>query len=61
MDHLSVMQRKEAMDDAIYRAIVQFETETHLKILGVTVSRLNTGTDETTCTSVSTEVKDRWL
>ena len=54
-------QHKEVLDNAIYRAIVHFESETRFKILGVKVNRLNTGTDETTCTSVSTEVKDRWL
>jgi len=61
LDRLSVSQHKEVLDNAIYRAIVHFESETRFKILGVKVNRLNTGTDETTCTSVSTEVKDRWL
>jgi len=57
LDHLSVMQRKEALDDVIYRAIIHFESETGVSVLGVNVSRL----DKIACTSVSTEVKDRWL
>jgi len=61
LDHLSVNQRKEALDDAIYRAVIRFESETGFTILGVNVSRLDVGADKTTCTSVSTEVKNRWL
>ena len=53
MNHLSVMQRKEALDDVIYRAIIHFESETGVSVLGVNVSRL----DKIACTtSVSTEV-----
>ena len=56
MDHLSVQQHKEALDDEIYRAIVQFESEAHFSILEIKVNRLNVG-EKTICTSVSTEVK----
>lgn len=55
------MQRKEALDSAIYRAIVRFESETDFMILSIRVGRLDTGAEKTICTSVSTEVKDRWL
>jgi len=61
LDHLSVMQHKEALDDVIYRAIIHFESETHFSILRVNVDRLDIGSDRTACTNVSTEVKDRWL
>lgn len=61
MDRLSVNQRKQSLDDAIHRAIIRFESETAFTILGVNVSRLDTGAEKTICTSVSTEVKDRWL
>ena len=61
MDRLSVNQRKKALDDAIRRGIVRFESETGFIILGVNVNRLDTGAEKTICTSVSTEVKDRWL
>jgi len=61
LDHLSVNQSKKALDDTIYRAIVHFESETGFAILGVNVRRLDTGIDKTSCTSVSTEVKNRWL
>jgi len=56
-----VNQSKKALDDTIYRAIVHFESETGFAILGVNVRRLDTGIDKTSCTSVSTEVKNRWL
>ena len=58
MDHLSVIQRKDALDAAIHREIVGFESETDSTILGITIRRLDIGELKTICTGVSIEVKN---
>jgi len=57
LNRMSVQQCKNVLDDAIYRAIIRFESETGSTILGVRVNRLNIGSGKTACTSVSVEVK----
>ena len=56
-----MMQLKDALNAAIYRGIIRFESKTNFVISDITVGRLNTGEAETICTGVSIEVKDRWL
>lgn len=52
MDCLSIQERKQALDDAIYRAIVIFEKETGLAVTEITVYSL-----DKKCTSVSTRAQ----
>lgn len=52
MDYLSVQQHKDAMDNAIYRAILHFEKETGMPVMEVIVNYL----DEH-CTSVTTRIR----
>ena len=52
MDCLSIQERKQALDDAIYRAIVSFEKDTETAITEITVHSL-----DKKCTSVSTRAQ----
>lgn len=52
MDCLSIQERKQALDDAIYRAIVIFEKETGLAVTEITVHSL-----DKKCTSVFTRAQ----
>ena len=52
MDYLSIQERKQSLDDAIYRAIVSFEKETETAITEITVHSL-----DQKCTSVSTRMQ----
>ena len=50
MDYLSVQQRREALDDRIWRAIRCFEKETEEAVSEITVHRLDGA-----CTSILTK------
>ena len=53
MDYLSIQQHKDALDDAIYRAVARFEKKTGRVITEIRISRLDDA-----CTSVSTRMQE---
>ena len=53
MDYLSIQQHKNALDDAIYRAVARFEKKTGRVIAEIRISHLDNN-----CTSVSTRMQE---